>query len=488
MISSEPRLDGSGMLRPEIEASWRRSLGTGLSPLSTVHKLPILPIRGDSALLHASTEVLDQMARDIGGIPLSVVLADADGKIVGSRIGRARLGADLAASGVVVGRRFTEESSGTNSISLALALGRKAAVIGEEHFLNSFKRFACFGHPITDPATGDVVGVLNLVCAADLASPMGFPFIASYVREIENRLGAGAGTRSVTGSALIELERDRSAQRWLDHKLARYRELRLPVLVAGERGTGRTTMAQRLAGAHPVLALNLDETVPTAHEVVRLCRQSPAHRDQPLLVVDDIDRLNPEQAMRLVELLDSGTEWIAMVSRPASEIMGVHRELVSRCVGQIDLPSLRDRVDELPALVSEYLALAGAAGRLSFAPNVWQTLREHPWFGNFHELFELVNHLLALRISREVTVLDLPERFRGNPEKRPQSLIEKAEYELILKALHACAGNRGQAARYLGISRSTLHRRLRSFGIDAYLSNVSAGACQPGSATAVGTA
>ncbi|SDP99016.1 helix-turn-helix domain-containing protein [Lentzea jiangxiensis] len=444
MTRCEPKLIGSAVVRPEIEASWRRSQRIGLSPLSEVFAAPVRPVPSSHPLRRLAADVLSRFEKDISGSPFTAVLADAGGVIVDLRPGLPEQSSELDAAGVVVGRQFTEPLTGTNSISLTIELGQPVAVIGAEHFLTRFKDFACYGYPIMAPSTGRLAGVLNLACPLDMASPLSLPLLRRFAQEIEHRIRMGAPAAS-------------PANQLVDPRLPHYRRQRLPVLVAGERGSGRTTAVWQLAGTNPILRLDLTRS---GHEQL-------AAGHSGLVLVENVDALGPAEVAKLAHLLDAGTCWIALTSKPLAELDHNGRAFAARCAGRVELSPLRDRLGELPALVHEHLAALGAAGRLRFADTAWGALRRHTWLDNFRELHDLVEHLLSLRTTREITVHDLPERFRHNCSKQPRSLMAKTEYDLIVKALRTYGGNRVKAAEHLGISRSTLHRRLRTFGIAA---------------------
>jgi transcriptional regulator of acetoin/glycerol metabolism len=533
--------------RSEIHASWERCRASALHPSGTFDLLPVQQRQEASALVQAASSVLDGLQQEIAGTSYFVTLADAEGTLLDRRLGRPQLAERLDAVGGVVGRRFSERVSGTNSISLVLELGQQAQVIGAEHYLEQFKDFACYGHPVNDPSSGRMVGVLNLACLVEQASALGPPFLRRIAEEIERGLLDGVGEHSrefphasgpdgvlaknfavtkstatdplsTAGSAtfddvrpaggparrypfrlgsephttaavtkvrlvddvlvestpepagsdrqreLVERASRSVSSPQAGNRLTRYREQRLSVLVAGERGTGRTAAVRQLAGDEPITVVDLssDPGRPGCARPDGLSRSRAG-----LTVIDNVDLLDRDRVMWVVRLLEADTHWIAVTSKPAVELEGVHRDLLARCVGRFELAALRDRAHELPTLIADRLAAVGAAGRLRFSAEAIQALSAHPWLGNFPELHDLLDHLVRSRLTGEITVGDLPEPFRRTPAKRPRGLVEKTEYDLILQALRVCGGNRAQAARRLGISRSTLHRRLRSFGLAA---------------------
>lgn len=136
-------VDG-GALRPEIAQSWRRAELFGLSPDSSVDCATVADIDRRSRLVVAAGPVLDQAARELAGTAFSLVLADRDAWIVDRRFGESRFESVLDRVGVVPGKRFTEENTGTNSIATVFELRQGLAVLGHEHFIDSFKDFACY--------------------------------------------------------------------------------------------------------------------------------------------------------------------------------------------------------------------------------------------------------------------------------------------------------------------------------------------------------
>src|SRR5690606_38916567 len=106
-------------------------------------------------------------------------------RIVTRRYGDRALERALDDVSAVPGCRFTEETSGTNSLATPYELRRGIAVHGEEHFLDALKRFTCYGHPITNPATGRLEGVLDITGLVEDANPLLAPFLLQAVADIE---------------------------------------------------------------------------------------------------------------------------------------------------------------------------------------------------------------------------------------------------------------------------------------------------------------
>jgi two-component system response regulator HydG len=138
-------------------------------------------------------------------------------------------------------------------------------------------------------------------------------------------------------------------------------------------------------------------------------------------------------------------------------------------VFQLFVPPLRERRDDILPLARMFLSEHDHPGRLS-AP-AERALLAYPWPGNVRELANAIEHGAALSESADVDLQHLPEEV-VRPERllpTPGSLRTLAEIERahVLHVLEACGGHQGEAARILGIGRTTLWRKLRALGVAA---------------------
>ncbi|WP_327583895.1 hypothetical protein OHA25_50110 [Nonomuraea sp. NBC_00507] len=175
-------------LRPEIALSWRRCRMSGLEPEAPDLRIEPDEVDPRSRLVAAAQPVLEQLAEQLGDTDYCVILADRESRLVDVPLGARTLRSRLEALGVVAGGVFMEETTGTNSIATVYELRHGLAVHGEEHYLEPFKRFSCYGHPIRHPATRRLEGVLDITCLAENDSPLLGPFLARAVSDIEERL------------------------------------------------------------------------------------------------------------------------------------------------------------------------------------------------------------------------------------------------------------------------------------------------------------
>ena len=138
----------------------------------------------------------------------------------------------------------------------------------------------------------------------------------------------------------------------------------------------------------------------------------------------------------------------------------------------IDLPPLRDRRDDIPALVDHFLdriALETGLPRKEFSPGALELLAGYEWPGNIRELENAVQRAVALGDGLRIDAGDLPDRIRHvmiTEESPHYSSADKAGEQLMIeKALHNFDGDKTRAARFIGWSRPKLYRRIRHYGI-----------------------
>ena len=164
-------------------------------------------------------------------------------------------------------------------------------------------------------------------------------------------------------------------------------------------------------------------------------------------------------------------------------------------VVQIELPPLRDRREDIGLLASYFLARTGERmdrTGLSFAPETMELIERYDYPGNVRELENAVEHAVALSEGRVIRPADLPTALRtprmlpthgapvdtgptrtesasasGPPGSDPRDRwsIAELEKEHIRRVLALHKGNATSAAKQLGISRTTLWRKLRQYGL-----------------------
>ncbi len=137
----------------------------------------------------------------------------------------------------------------------------------------------------------------------------------------------------------------------------------------------------------------------------------------------------------------------------------------------IKVPPLRERRDDIPLLVSEFVKEFSAAESktVSVSDEVMGIFHRHPWPGNIRQLRNTVERAVVLARGDVITPKDLSGEFqplgRAVEVMAPIRTIKDLQMEAIREALEGCNGNKSKAARMLGISRKALYKRLRDLGM-----------------------
>lgn len=233
-----------------------------------------------------------------------------------------------------------------------------------------------------------------------------------------------------------------------------------PVLLTGERGTGKTALARELLGPGDPQLVDAAEGGSLEGELARWAAGSP-------LVLRHAERLTQPAVATLNSLLDTHPDTRLLVTHTPGTPPGpcLQRLLDKLAARTVVLPPLRERTQDIRELLSS-LAPRPAPGSppLTWTLDALRALEQHPWPGNVTELAHVVQALAEhRRVSGPVRRAELPDSVREGPAARPLSPMEHAERATILETLHRHAGNKSRAAAALGIGRATLYRKLREY-------------------------
>jgi two-component system response regulator HydG len=283
-----------------------------------------------------------------------------------------------------------------------------------------------------------------------------------------------------------------------------------PVLISGESGSGKELVARALHSAgprreRPFLAINctalpeaLLESELFGHTRGAFTGATSARAglfveaSGGTLFLDEIGDMAPPLQAKLLRVVQQG-EVRPVGSDESREvdvrvIAATHQDLEARVsdgrfrqdlyyrlnVVPINVPPLRERLDDIPMLVDHFLHAARTRNPHSpvvrFAPDIITALSRYPWPGNVRELENLIERLVVVGTTPELTGAELAvlapsifgsqERF-SLPRERLSTLRE-VEEEYIAWVIEKCGGNKTRAAEVLGIDPSTLHRRART--------------------------
>ena len=234
------------------------------------------------------------------------------------------------------------------------------------------------------------------------------------------------------------------------------------VVICGEPGSGRTTAARSLADETATWVDASDASEPGAQQWLSRLRDNL--ETETCVVIEAVDELPASLARRTAECLRSGRARVILTCGPAEGLDADHAALIAQCAERVELRPLRHRRTEVPALVKSILEQLGTPPQLRFTPAALEALSGQEWTGNLRELYTAVKTVTENRRVGDVTVSDLPVRYRARIT-RSLTPMEQAERETIVAALQDSHGNKKAAAKQLGISRSTLYNAIRSYGI-----------------------
>ncbi|HEV8308908.1 MAG TPA: sigma-54 dependent transcriptional regulator [Methylomirabilota bacterium] len=362
------------------------------------------------------------------------------------------------------------------------------------------------------PAVATAVEALKLGAYDYLAKPVSLDelhhlmdrlmerrFLRREVSSLRSRLGVELPLKEMVGRS-PRMQRVRDV-------VAKVATTDSPVLIEGESGTGKDLVAagiHRLSarGKGPFIPVNCG-AVPTelleseffghvrgafsgaVADHLGLFRS--AHGGT--LFLDEVTELPPALQVKLLRVLEEkeirpvgsakshpvDVRVIAATNRNLEQALrdGVLRQdLFYRLnVVRLAMPPLRDRKEDIPALASYFLRqLNERFGRdvTGVSSEAMAALVAHDFPGNVRELENLLERAYALGARGEIMLADLPAlapTIQSPPSGRELPNLAEVERELILRALRLHGNDKERAARALGISRRTLYRRLKEYGL-----------------------
>ncbi|MFE3443890.1 GAF domain-containing protein [Nocardia sp. NPDC059180] len=197
---ADRRSGGRGQqLRGDVRASWDRAQRRGLHP---DRHLPQVAV-GEAELAHRRAQgglaavwpVLLSTLGSAADEPGHLLFAgDADGHLLWV-LGDSTARRSAERAQLVAGADWHEDAAGTNGVGTALALGKPFQVRGAEHYLSIAASYTCSAAPIRDPATGTIVGVVDVTCRSRDARPLALPLVTAAARLAEARLAELAARR-----------------------------------------------------------------------------------------------------------------------------------------------------------------------------------------------------------------------------------------------------------------------------------------------------
>lgn len=580
-------------VREPVLQSWQRSASSGVSSLKSAPKLGESELaahrREARRLRFGARTALQKAGYLLNHTGNMLLLCNNQGVVLdvaGDEITQAR-GRE---NHLHVGGRWDESSIGTNAIGTAIHLRRPIQVSSTEHYCEEIHRWNCAATPVTDPANGRLLGIVDISWPNDVEQVHASAFSATLALQIEAdlgrhyamererlltrlqtrrpRLGSDAllvldragrdvfatedfrhlcsdpdalvslRTRipdlmdlmpeeiveelsgSLPGADLeviaegedsvgimLSLRRARlipaSQAAELDKigrigpvtfelccQARRLASAHIPILIEGETGTGKTFLAQAIHRASPQASGRFEmlDCSGLTHDGLREDLARETRRSAMLeqlaesggaLCLDRPDATAPEAQKMLLSLLEQvnarahgGIRLLSLSSTPLYEAMQEGRfrsDLYYRLAGaRLVIPPLRDRPQEIvPSLrrVAERHARDTGNRELRFTASALEALSAYHWPGNLLEMYNLVATLDALSPSGLVDERSLPPEMLNQTEAPETHTLRDSERAKIMEAVERSGGNLTEAARLLGIARSTLYLKLDGHGI-----------------------
>jgi DNA-binding NtrC family response regulator len=287
-----------------------------------------------------------------------------------------------------------------------------------------------------------------------------------------------------------------------------------PVLVLGERGTGKELVAAAIhAGSArasgPLEKLNcaavpegLIESDLFGHEAgafTGATKQRPGKFERAhggTLFLDEVGDMPPQMQAKLLRVLQEGeiervgagsivkvdVRVVAATNKSLEAEIDAGRfraDLFDRLnVVPLKVPALAERIEDVPLLVEHFLALAcelhDRPGK-QITPDAMRMLKAYPYPGNVRELRNLVERLVILTPNETISETEAwallpidPRTISGTyfvPETPLREMLEAAERDLINRALELRDGHVTKTAADLGLERSHLYKKMRALGI-----------------------
>ncbi|HSP80536.1 MAG TPA: sigma 54-interacting transcriptional regulator [Myxococcaceae bacterium] len=285
------------------------------------------------------------------------------------------------------------------------------------------------------------------------------------------------------------------------------------VTILGESGTGKELVARALHACSPradrpyipvncaAISKELIESELFGHERGAFTGAAGARKgafeeaDGGTLFLDEIGELPLDLQAKLLRALENGEIKRVGASRPlhvdVRVVAATNRDLLAEaragrfredlyyrlCVVPLHLPPLRNRRGDILPLAEHFLRTYTPRGQtVSLTPGAVERLKQHAWPGNIRELRNVVHRALLLRRGAVIEATDISFDQEVNRETgialpdlgqglTLEQMLEKLERQIIEAALRRYSNNRERVARELGMARSTLFKRLKTWGI-----------------------
>ncbi|MEI7465163.1 MAG: sigma-54-dependent Fis family transcriptional regulator [Burkholderiales bacterium] len=369
-------------------------------------------------------------------------------------------------------------------------------------------------HPVT--LNGAFIGGLLMVPKSARAASKSPPAAESDAKGAANDYGVSGLAPVPERGGFAKLVWNSQAMRAAIERARQVSARRVPVLIQGETGVGKELFARAIHGDDernsPFVAFNCGATTKEligselfghvrgaftgATNEGRAGRFELAHGGT--LCLDEVGELPLDLQPVLLRVLEEGVIYrlgdgkprhvnvrlLAMTNRDLLQEVEAgrfRRDLYHRInVTRVRVPPLREREQDIDLLTEHFnlqLSLRHGVPVRQFGADVRAAMRAYSWPGNVRELRNLIESLLLTSDQDSVNLSELPEEMltaaqlptavlqvpRAHP---PATSLEESERLAIVRAIKDYQGNLAKAARALGVSRSTLYRKVERYRLE----------------------
>jgi two-component system, NtrC family, response regulator HydG len=285
------------------------------------------------------------------------------------------------------------------------------------------------------------------------------------------------------------------------------------VLITGESGTGKELIAKAIhynsnRKNGPLITVNCAALTETLLESELFGHEKGAftgadrHRDgrfmqanKGAIFLDEIGEINTAMQAKLLRAIQEREIQRVGGDRPVNVdvrvLAATNKNLLEEVesgrfredlyyrlnVIAINVPSLKDRREDIPLLAQHFLQIYAERNRKTikgFTPQAMDQLIKADWPGNVRELENAIERAVILVAGEYITERELPLTVFEKPETQSTAVpltdfrgqsLEDVEKQAILSTLSQTGGNKSETARILGITRATLHKKIKKYEI-----------------------
>lgn len=456
-----------------LVASWRRSADYGVS-LDAVAPEFAGDVDDQSLFYASGHQVLTELHETLADEPVSLMLTDPDGLVLNRLCSNRVLLGALDGVSLAPGFDYSERTTGTTGLGLALADRVPTLVRADQHYCTRLWGYTCAAAPVADPVTGDLVGSVNLTTWSQQSYDLLLALARTAARTTEALMlarGHGRTSRPASRGRVVRVrtvpdedDAPRPAELGAEWRAAadaarRARCAGRGLVVVGEAGVGKSALLGEVqARGRRVLHVR----PPEPEQVASWWSLWSPELGKPgtSVIVARVDRLPAWVASDLAERVRclGGDAELSFTAEDPTVVPDALRPLVATVV---EVPALRHRRhDVLP--LARWFAREARGRAVRFTGGAEAVLVAYHWPGNVTQLRDVVRRAVAR--TDLVAERDLPpEVFTGTHHQLTR--LETLERDEIVRALSEPGATPARAAGRLGMSRSTIYRRIARYGI-----------------------